>query len=273
MPNENERDTPSTKPDGQSLPGSPMAPLTPQQDKMGKSSKNPPGDEESATIKLEKDIRSGELWLIGISAASVVLNAVIALIYYGQLRQMRKATDIATKQIILAKRVAQVAYGAPYLIPRSDYGPYLFNLRKNEKVRILFHLQNDGEREGKHISVLLYADFLQNRPSNKIPKADFTKTGPDPLSPIKHAKPELRYASIDHWMNDAISDEQYAAYKSGKTKLYIWGWFKYSDFTDDETTDEFCMYTLAKDTNGTFAETGKFPDGYAGPHHKCDESQ
>jgi hypothetical protein len=42
--------------------------------------------------ELREDIRSGERWLIGLGIATVVINSAIALIYLGQLRQMRKAT-------------------------------------------------------------------------------------------------------------------------------------------------------------------------------------
>lgn len=59
----------------------------------GKS--NSAKEENSATTNLEKDIRTGERWLIGIGIASVVINTAIALIYWGQLVQMRKATKAA----------------------------------------------------------------------------------------------------------------------------------------------------------------------------------
>src|SRR5258708_6627674 len=49
------------------------------------------------TEQLEKDIRTGERWIIGLGVATIVINTVIALIYYGQLKEMRKATEAATK--------------------------------------------------------------------------------------------------------------------------------------------------------------------------------
>ena len=48
-------------------------------------------------LELEKDIRSGEKWLIAIGVASVLVNIAIAAIYYGQLGEMRRATEAATK--------------------------------------------------------------------------------------------------------------------------------------------------------------------------------
>jgi hypothetical protein len=61
--------------------------------------------QDSETIKLEKDIRSRERWLIGINSASVIVSIVIACIYFGQLRQMKEATK-ATK---IAASAAQSA--------------------------------------------------------------------------------------------------------------------------------------------------------------------
>jgi hypothetical protein len=52
---------------------------------------------ESGTEKLEKEIEKGEWWLIRIGVATLLINTVIALIYWGQLNQMRIATTEATK--------------------------------------------------------------------------------------------------------------------------------------------------------------------------------
>jgi hypothetical protein len=48
--------------------------------------------------KLEKDIKTGEYWLIGIGIVTILVNIVIGAIYYGQLQQMiavTKATQTA----------------------------------------------------------------------------------------------------------------------------------------------------------------------------------
>jgi len=51
--------------------------------------------ENQSATDIERDIRSGERWLIGIGVATLVINTIIALIYYGQLKEMRKATQYA----------------------------------------------------------------------------------------------------------------------------------------------------------------------------------
>lgn len=66
------------------------------------------GQEDSGVRKIENEIRSGERWLIAIGIASVLLNGVIGLIYLGQLRQMRIATNEATKSSdVAAKSLAE----------------------------------------------------------------------------------------------------------------------------------------------------------------------
>ncbi len=59
-------------------------------------------DRNSAAVQLEKDIRGGEKWLIGIGVATLLINSGIALIYLSQLQQMRIATQASTRAAQLA---------------------------------------------------------------------------------------------------------------------------------------------------------------------------
>jgi hypothetical protein len=56
----------------------------------------PPNNQDEAT-KLQQDIRTGEKWLIGIQCTTLVFTAIVAWIYYGQLTQMRIATEASAK--------------------------------------------------------------------------------------------------------------------------------------------------------------------------------
>jgi hypothetical protein len=58
---------------------------------------------ESIAIQLEQDLRVGERWLIGIGIATLLINSIIALIYWGQLKEMRMATEAATQASKTAK--------------------------------------------------------------------------------------------------------------------------------------------------------------------------
>jgi hypothetical protein len=94
MPNENSSHTPPTDPTDQTLPQANVSPPTPQQEEMRNNPDDRPNDEESETVKLEKDIRRGEGWLIGINGSLLIATIVIAVIYFGQLRQMIESNSI-----------------------------------------------------------------------------------------------------------------------------------------------------------------------------------
>ena len=96
MPDEDSRNYPTS--DAQVQPSAPTPALeaTPQQNKVGSNPDSRSDSKKDKTVNLEEDIKRGERWLIGISATGVIINVIIALIYYGQLGQMRKATVAAT---------------------------------------------------------------------------------------------------------------------------------------------------------------------------------
>jgi hypothetical protein len=66
---------------------------------------------QNSTAKLEKDIRKGESWLIGIGAASVIVNIVIAYFYFSQLALMRTATEASTRAANLAADSFEISDG------------------------------------------------------------------------------------------------------------------------------------------------------------------
>jgi hypothetical protein len=72
------------------------------QEKFGQSGDEDPLSNRESTRKLVKDIRSGEAWIIGIGVVTLVVNVAIALIYYGQLVEMRKSTDAATEASLIS---------------------------------------------------------------------------------------------------------------------------------------------------------------------------
>jgi uncharacterized membrane protein len=94
MPNEENPDGDPTKPNEQS-----GVELDPSIKKYLEAlvQANNASTEESTAKKIEADVRAGERWLVGVGIASVVVNVIIAFIYYGQLTQMRVATEASTK--------------------------------------------------------------------------------------------------------------------------------------------------------------------------------
>jgi hypothetical protein len=67
------------------------------------------GESDKKQAETLEQIRIGERWIIGIGVASVIMNIVIAFIYYGELKEMRKATVAAVAAAGAAKKAAEVA--------------------------------------------------------------------------------------------------------------------------------------------------------------------
>ncbi|MGO9009478.1 MAG: hypothetical protein ACLQPN_05185 [Bryobacteraceae bacterium] len=72
-------------------PGQPPAESGGSQDPPSQSVRCSTDGDENETRSLAKQIRGGEKWLIGIGVATLAINSIIALIYYCQLGEMRKA--------------------------------------------------------------------------------------------------------------------------------------------------------------------------------------
>jgi hypothetical protein len=93
MPDEQNGDSETADPARDSSVKPPAIKSAGQQQPLTESTHANAKQEENETAKLEKDIRTGERWIIGLGIATLIVNIVIASIYYGQLKQMRKATE------------------------------------------------------------------------------------------------------------------------------------------------------------------------------------
>ena len=136
MPNQDSGKTPSPDPQEQPVPQHPVTPTTPQENKMGKDSQCSSSDENDKTTKLQQDIRRGEYWLIGISGAAFVLNIVIAVIYYGQLHQMRKATKATQTAAEAAKNSADLQRTIVEGTQTAEVMPQELNLDDRKFLRV-----------------------------------------------------------------------------------------------------------------------------------------
>jgi hypothetical protein len=95
---------------GQSIGGGPNTPPPSIPPGQSGGDQTPPPDSAKANSSVDdktaaelRQIRHGERWLIGVGAAAVVMNIVIGFIYYGQLAQMRTATETSTKAEYLSR--------------------------------------------------------------------------------------------------------------------------------------------------------------------------
>lgn len=75
------------KPDGESPPQAELQ-ATGYESEPSQTAECDSDKNQCAIVNIERDIRGGEKWLIGIGIATVLINSVIALIYWGQLRRM-----------------------------------------------------------------------------------------------------------------------------------------------------------------------------------------
>jgi hypothetical protein len=66
----------------------------------------PPADnhsEENAAKRLKQDMQTGEKWLIFIQSTTLLVSVVIACIYYGQMKEMRIATEETRNAVKVAR--------------------------------------------------------------------------------------------------------------------------------------------------------------------------
>jgi hypothetical protein len=108
MQNEGEGNQPPANPENQTPPEFPPEPGR-QQNEMRQNPQDAPHDQQPETIQLQRDIRSGEIWLIMLNAILIVINSIVAVIYYGQLVQMREATKAAKDSAVAAQSAANTA--------------------------------------------------------------------------------------------------------------------------------------------------------------------
>lgn len=66
---------------------------------------------EEEPEKLEQHIRTGEVWLVSINGLVLITTIIIVVISYGQLGQMREATQAATKAANTAADALDLSQG------------------------------------------------------------------------------------------------------------------------------------------------------------------
>lgn len=208
-------------------------------------------------VELYKLLRKGFLLADrhngGITAIATAAIGVLTYMYVSS----------SADQVKLQKAIAKVAYGAPFLGVRPDWTG-LFDLGEGKKLRIVLHLQNNGKRDAGDVYGAMNVDFRERPPVPKFTTKDFKRAEPFALSPLIGAVVGP-YAILRKEFDEPISAKQYASYKAKTTKLYIWGQFTYSDFTGQQTKDDFCIFVSAEDV----LTAGDDANGYSGPYNQC----
>lgn len=203
---------------------------------------------ENKTLQIEKDIRSGERWLIGITTTGVILNAIIALIYFGQLGEMRKATVASTKSADAATSAADTAGRALRLDERAWVTARIVfpeQLKVDDMIRGDVVFTNSGKTIGKPIVFKVYVDLLNiNTPPQLtfaegriINKAFIPFIEPHPGTAGMHI---FRFTAHDK--PELFSRETIDALNAGTKYLVIFGQAEYQDIFNDWHWIKFCEY-------------------------------
>jgi hypothetical protein len=101
-----------------SLP--PPAKTTIEKSKVADETQARTSEERKDTADLTATIKKGEVWLIGINAALLVANVVIASIYYRQLTAMRESNTINRESLVTVQRAflnMRTIVGGPFFGP------------------------------------------------------------------------------------------------------------------------------------------------------------
>lgn len=110
---------------------------------------------ESTTVKLEQDIKRGEWWLIRIGVATVVINTVIGLIYYRQLREMQKVTSVATQSAVSTEEFFRADERAWVVIETTPYKTYPASGRFPARIMYGFYPKNIGKTIARNVHIHL----------------------------------------------------------------------------------------------------------------------
>ena len=118
MPNQDSGNTPPTDSQQNSVPQSPVTPATPHQGTLSKECYANPKDNQSQTTELAREFRIAEKWQIGTNVGLGVIGIFARFIYYGQLSEMRKATEATKIAADAAKSAAETAQSSFTLAKR-----------------------------------------------------------------------------------------------------------------------------------------------------------
>jgi hypothetical protein len=168
---------------------------------------------------------------------------------------------IMGQQNVLQRQIANGILGAPLVNLRPDWLG-LYNVQQGQRLTVEVQLENNGKPNGYLGRVAFDVKFLAERPKPQFTDSDFRATN----QPTLYPPPYHAIARKD--ITQPISSQQYAAFKLGQTKLYIWGQIRfYNPITGEQPTIDFCRYVTS--TPEVLNAVGKVK-GYAGTYGICD---
>jgi hypothetical protein len=280
MPSENDSNTPPVDPQGQQLPQRPETPLTPEQDKMGEKALCSSQNEETPATKLERDIKTGEICLIVINGLLLITSIVIAFIYNGQLKEMRKATRASEKSANAAATASDTA--ARTLISQQksfeiDQRPYLVGevpvfsglpFAANTSIHVNFTYKNIGRTPAiRDFTYIRLSPYHAPKAAESIQRVTLRKFFADEMRQIRER--ERRYRSEASHLPEGeidiapgagtftsnqgdsvlLSTEEFAEIQKPDTHviLVVMGLSTYTDGFGNPYETEYCWFYVGPD--------------------------
>lgn len=245
MPDETSGENPTRNSNNQS----PLPSLTesPIEQRIVAVERNPSADaKQQKSEDLVSAVKTGELWLIAINGSLLIATIVIACIYYGQLTEMREATEASTKASNTAAetlsntieqfRIDERAWIAIERVERISVGPsfryklYPKNLGKTAAHSIVVSAARNMQGSISIGSDAVGMSRLQDKTIvSKHPPIPLENPGPKTLAPGATA------------INPFVIDGQ-APLWDGRWVSYLIGRIDYADDFGIKHWTKFCFY-------------------------------
>lgn len=297
MPDEKGGQNPAGNPDSQSLlQAAAIAAI--EQRVVALEGQTHSHNKEGPTENLERDIRKAEILMIVVNAAVLILQIVIACIYWGQLNQMRIATEDNTKAIGLAQDSFEIGEGNFDRTMQQMIGQ---TVAQQQASGVSRDALVDVQRAFVFPTPVVTA---QHNPDGFVISIQFENSGYTPTRDLKMHINERPMTEIpkgfefpDHWAEGQphVNTPTYIAPKGHTTiflpiflpiasakaqidnpklpDIYMWGWARYRDVFNGTKWHEtlFCYKFTAipspPDTSGKSNEVSLVDNDC--PTHNC----
>lgn len=190
---------------------------------------NPRQQEADAIRQLEQNVKTGEWWLIGISIATLLVNIGIAKIYYGQLIEMRKATQATRGAVGVASRtLTETQASNARQAALSEQARISSEKASHDALQATIDQFHQDQRAWVGLTgFTVEADPMEKiapeYAGNEMAVAGFINSGKTPARNV-HALVAIGVNMIDHALNS--EDEKWMnlqidRIRSGEAKLFI----------------------------------------------------
>jgi hypothetical protein len=236
---------------------------------------SPPLSDEERAEKNEEKTRNRRKFRLEKAGFIVLLFYTLFTGFMAwQMKESTTATQTAAnatkRSVEISEAQAREQYGTPDIGLFSWLG--LYHLGEGKKLAAIVVIQNNGKGEAKSVNIAGSVDFRESRPQQGPDGYDFPNSAFEPIGNLKQfapAKPNDQppnmVARVTKIRLNPTSPEEYRDYKSGKTKLFIWGQVRYSDFLQKPHIMPFCKWI---GVNNLLATTGA-DDGFSAGYNDC----